>query len=64
MKATIKHNGKFIQGGLCLVDTSENGVCAILETETSPAMKLDLNRGFIEVNLFGMLEPLEDNKNN
>ena len=36
----------------------------ILETETSPAMKLDLNRGFIEVNLFGMLEPLEDNKEN
>lgn len=62
MKVTVRHNGQFIQGALCLVDASRNGASVILETAVTPTMKLDLDRGFVEVNLFGMLEPLEDNR--
>ena len=62
MKVAVRHNGQFIQGVLCLVDASRNGASVILETAVTPTMKLDLDRGFVEVNLWGMLETLEDSK--
>ena len=64
MKVAVRHNGRFIQGALCLVDASQNGVGVILETEMTPTIKLDLNRGFVEVNIWGILEPLKDSKEN
>lgn len=58
MRAVIKHNGRIIPEALCIVDTSNNTV--ILETMETPSMKLDLDRGFVEVSLFGVLEEKED----
>ena len=62
MKAIIRHNGRFIQEGLCLVDTSKDGECVILETDVTPAMKLDIKngKGFVEVHIWGVLENMED----
>ena len=62
MKVAVRHNGRFIQGALCLVDASINGAGVILETAVTPTIKLDLNRGFVEVNIWGILEPLEDSR--
>ncbi|MCM1101157.1 MAG: hypothetical protein NC398_07205 [Acetatifactor muris] len=62
MNAVIKHNGRIIQEGLCLVDTSKGSTGVILETAETPSRKIDIQkgRGFVEVNIWGILEPLED----
>lgn len=60
MKPVIKHNGVRLTEALCIVDTSNNTVT--LETMFDPSIKLDLDRVYVEVNIFGELEPLEDDE--
>ncbi len=58
MRAIIKHNGVELPEALCLVNTASNIVT--LETMLETNRKLDLTKIYAEVNLFGLLEPLED----
>lgn len=58
MRAIVKHNGVELPEALCIVDTSNNTVT--LETMFDPSIKLDLDRVYVEVNIFGELEPLGD----
>ena len=56
MRAIVKHNGKL--EALCHINTASNIVT--LQTMLEPSMNLDLDKVYVEVNLFGDLEPLED----
>ena len=58
MRAVVKHNGMELPEALCLVNTAGNIVT--LETMFEPNIKLDLDRVYVEVNLFGDLEALDD----
>ena len=58
MKAVVKHNGVELPESLCLVNTASNIVT--LETMLEPNISLDLDKVYVEVNLFGDLEELED----
>lgn len=60
MKALIKHNGVIVPEALCLVNTASNIVT--LETMFEPNISLDLDKVYVEVNLFGDLEAIEDNE--
>ena len=60
MRAVVKHNGNPLLDALCLVNTASNRVS--LETMLEPGMNLDLDKVYVEVNLFGDLEPLEDDE--
>lgn len=60
MRAVIKHNGMELPEALCLVNTAGNIVT--LETMLEPNMKLDLDKVYVEVSLFGDLEPLENDE--
>lgn len=60
MRAIVKHNGIELPEALCLVNTASNLVS--LETMLEPSMNLDLDKVYVEVNLFGDLEPLEDDE--
>ena len=60
MRAIVKHNGIELPEALCLVNTASNLVS--LETMLEPSMNLDLDKVYVEVNLFGELEPLEDDE--
>lgn len=60
MGAIIKHNGKELFAALCHVNTASNIVT--LDTMFEPNMKLDLKKVHVEVNIFGDLEPLEDDE--
>lgn len=60
MRAIVKHNGVELPEALCLVNTASNIVT--LETMLEPSISLDLDKVYVEVNLFGDLEPLEDNE--
>lgn len=62
MKAIIKINGVELPEALCLVNTASNIVT--LETMPEPNIKLDLDKVYVEVNLFGDLEPLKDDEEN
>lgn len=57
VKAVIKHNGTEIPEALCLVNTASNIVT--LERMNEPNIILDLNKVYVEVNLFGALEIAE-----
>jgi len=54
----LKHNGKPLLEALCHINTASNIVT--LQTMLEPSMNLDLDKVYVEVNLFGDLEPLED----
>ena len=58
MKAVVKHNGVELPEALCLVNTASNIVT--LEIMLEPNISLDLDKVYVEVNLFGDLEELED----
>lgn len=60
MRAVIKNNGMEIPEALCIVDTANNSVS--LTTMTEPCMELDLQRVYVEVNIFGELVMLEENR--
>ena len=60
MKAVVRHNGQIVPEAMCLVDTSPNGLCVILETKRTPSKRLDMDRGFVEVHIWGILENMED----
>ncbi len=58
MRAVIKHNGVELPESLCLVNTASNIVT--LTTMYDPSMKLNLDKVYAEVNLFGELEALDE----
>ena len=60
MKAVIKHNGQVIPDAMCSVNTAGNIV--VLNRMYEPSMELNLDRVYVEVNLFGELEALEDDE--
>ena len=60
MRAIVKHNGKPLLEALCHINTASNIVT--LQTMLEPGMNLDLDKVYVEVNLFGDLEPLEDDE--
>lgn len=60
MKAIIKHNGVIVPEALCIVDTSNNTVR--LGTMFTANEKLNLEKVYVEVNLFGELEALEEDE--
>ena len=57
MRAVVKHNGSPLLDALCHINTASNIVT--LQTMLEPGMNLDLDKVYVEVNLFGDLEPLE-----
>ena len=58
MGAIIKHNGQELIDALCSVNTANNII--VLDTMWGPDMKLDPRKVYVEVNIFGDLEPMED----
>lgn len=58
MRAVIKHNGVELTEALCMVNTAGNIVT--LETMCEASMKVNLDKVYVEVNMFGDLEALED----
>ena len=58
MRAVVKHNGTQLPEVLCHINTASNIVT--LQTMLEPIMNLDPGKVYVEVNLFGDLEPLED----
>ena len=60
MKAVIKHNGIEIPNSMCLVNTADN--IATLDVTFGPSMKLDMDRVYVEVNVFGELVALDEDE--
>lgn len=58
MRAVIKHNGKELPEASCTVNTASNMVT--LRTMCAPDIILNPDRVYVEVNLFGELELLDD----